>query len=42
MAEGSEDKFQKETTYVRGRLSGGALNWVSRPGFTRSIPTARR
>jgi len=42
MAEGSEDKFQKETTYVRGRLSGGALNWVSRPGPYKEYPDSKK
>jgi len=42
MAEGSEDKFQKETTYVRGRLSGGALNWVSRPGLYKEYPDSKK
>ena len=42
MAEGSEDKFQKETTYVRGRLSGEALNWVSRPGPYKEYPDSKK
>ena len=42
MAEGSEDKFQKETTYVRGRLSGGALGRVSRPGLYKEYPDSKK
>lgn len=42
MAEGSEDKFQKETTYVRGRLSGGALGRVSRPGLYKEYSDSKK
>ena len=42
MAEGSEDKFQKETRYFRGRLPEGALGRVSRPGLYKEYPDSKK
>ncbi|MGD2294375.1 MAG: SagB/ThcOx family dehydrogenase [Candidatus Aminicenantes bacterium] len=40
MKKGIGDRFQKETKYLRGKLSGGPLLWFSRPETYKNYPSA--
>lgn len=40
MKKGPGDLFQKETKYYRGKLSGGALLWHTRPETYKSYPSS--
>lgn len=42
MKKGIGDLFQKETKYVRGKLTGGALFWQTKPEIYKRYPDATR
>jgi SagB-type dehydrogenase family enzyme len=35
------DDFQKETKYVRNKMTGGSLNWANKPEIYKSFPSSK-